>query len=248
MVKILADGNNGLYTNEWLLADTKTNEIAMFELGTKATQAVAQRRRNEWFGGTKGFYWGCNNTKDLDVRLDTIADVRDRPHSTAWSPSDSRQEVAAVLREAQRQDHAETGKIAFTTPPICAASSLDAKVTTTELVKDLKTLAVFGPPIGGTWEPSDGDKSAFPEVVPLVPNDWTVLHPKAPAKSDVAKAADLPEKAQGFVAFNDRMPPGLPTTRPAWHGTLLPKSDADLWLSEGFAAYERIVAFEQLLR
>ena len=33
-VKILETVNNGVYTNEWLLGDTKTNEIAMFELGT----------------------------------------------------------------------------------------------------------------------------------------------------------------------------------------------------------------------
>ena len=33
-VEILKEDNNGLYTNEWLLADIKTNEIAMFELGT----------------------------------------------------------------------------------------------------------------------------------------------------------------------------------------------------------------------
>ena len=33
-VEILKKDNNGLYTNEWLLGDTKTNEIAMFELGT----------------------------------------------------------------------------------------------------------------------------------------------------------------------------------------------------------------------
>src|SRR5436305_1137878 len=30
-VKILTTSNNGMYTNEWLFADTRTNEIAMFE-------------------------------------------------------------------------------------------------------------------------------------------------------------------------------------------------------------------------
>src|SRR5262249_2810208 len=30
---ILREQNNGLYTNEWLMADTKTNEIAMLQLG-----------------------------------------------------------------------------------------------------------------------------------------------------------------------------------------------------------------------
>src|SRR5439155_17271462 len=36
VVAALKQGNNGLYNNEWLLADMKTDEIAMDELGTKA--------------------------------------------------------------------------------------------------------------------------------------------------------------------------------------------------------------------
>ena len=35
-MSILSKSNNGLYTNEWLFGDTKTNEIAMFEFGTSA--------------------------------------------------------------------------------------------------------------------------------------------------------------------------------------------------------------------
>ena len=72
VVKLLGDDGNGLYTNEWLLADMKTNEIALFELGTK-TSRLMRSSKNEWFGGTTGFYWGNNNVKDLDVRLETIA-------------------------------------------------------------------------------------------------------------------------------------------------------------------------------
>jgi hypothetical protein len=247
VVKVLSEGNNGLYTNEWLIADTKTNEIAMFELGTKATK-LWRSSKNEWFGGTPGFYWGCNNVKDLNVRLETIADLRDRPQSTAWTPSARDKKWLQFYGENRGKITAEAGKRAFSTPPICAAASLDAKVTTTALVKELKTHAIFGPPIGGTWQPRDTEKAEFPEIVPLVPNDWTILHPHGPAKREAAKVADLPAKAQGFISFNDREPFGLPTTKPAWHGTLLAKSDADLWLTEGFAAYERIVALEQTLR
>ena len=35
-VRIMLDGNNGGYANDWLLADNKTGEIAQFELGSKA--------------------------------------------------------------------------------------------------------------------------------------------------------------------------------------------------------------------
>ena len=43
----------------------------------------------------------------------------------------------------------EFGKVAFTTPPVAAYHSLDAKFTTTDLAKDLRTWALFGPPWAG---------------------------------------------------------------------------------------------------
>src|SRR5581483_11547850 len=58
VVEHLSTRNNGLYTNEWLIGDAKNEEIAMFELGTYKTK-LWRSSRNEWFGGTEGFYWGC---------------------------------------------------------------------------------------------------------------------------------------------------------------------------------------------
>ena len=86
-VAILTESNNGLYTNEWLLADVKTNEIAMFELGTHKTK-LYRSSKNEWVGGTAGFYWGCNNTKDMEVRLETLASTTGRPANVVFHPSD----------------------------------------------------------------------------------------------------------------------------------------------------------------
>ncbi len=37
-VKIIEDGNNGCYANDWLIGDRKTGEIARFELGLKHTK------------------------------------------------------------------------------------------------------------------------------------------------------------------------------------------------------------------
>src|SRR5450432_2185541 len=61
----LVRDNNFLYTNEWLLADVNTNEIAMLELGTQRHK-LWRSSKNAWFGNTPGFYWGCNSFKDMD--------------------------------------------------------------------------------------------------------------------------------------------------------------------------------------
>jgi hypothetical protein len=49
--RIMRDGNNGGYANGWLVADTKTNEIASLELGLKN---VELRRTND------GYFAGAN--------------------------------------------------------------------------------------------------------------------------------------------------------------------------------------------
>jgi len=48
-VRIMLDGNNGGYANDWLLGDNKTGEIALFELGLK-NQSVRRARDGCFFG------------------------------------------------------------------------------------------------------------------------------------------------------------------------------------------------------
>ncbi|MBY0524226.1 MAG: hypothetical protein K2R98_12550 [Gemmataceae bacterium] len=255
-VEILKKENNGLYTNEWLLADTKTNEIAMFELGT-AKSKLWRSGKNEWFGDTPGFYWGCNNAKDLDVRLDTVPSLDGRPANVVWKPSDRDKKWLELYGKHKGKIDVGFGKEAFATPPLCSHSTLDAKFTTTALAKDLKSWALFGPPMGRTWLPNDEEKQKFSEIKPLVSNPWTILHAGAPAKDDkVPAVVDLPEKVEGGESDSEkesRKGPSLsddevPATKPAWHGTILPRTDGDVWLATAFAEYEKIVALENALR
>jgi hypothetical protein len=249
-VEILKKGNNGLYTNEWLLADTKTNEIAMFELGT-AKSKLYRSGKGEWFGGTEGFYWGCNNAKDLDVRMETVASVDGRPANVVWKPSDRDKMWLRMYGKHKGKIDVAFGKEAFTTPPVAAYHSLDAKFTTTDLAKDLKTWALFGPPLGRTWHPTHEERKRFPEIHSRVSNPWTVLHGAVPAREKVIGPAvvDLSDRLEGPVqaAARDEEDRPLPTL-PVWHGTLLPRTDADTWLAAAFADYERIVALENAMK
>ena len=48
--RIMKDGNNGGYANNWLVADRKTNEIASLELGLK--NVTLQRTKDGYFVGS----------------------------------------------------------------------------------------------------------------------------------------------------------------------------------------------------
>ncbi|HZT83395.1 MAG TPA: C45 family autoproteolytic acyltransferase/hydrolase, partial [Gemmataceae bacterium] len=247
-VRILREGNNGLYTNEWLLADVKTNEIAMFELGTHKSK-LWRSSKNEWYGNTPGFYWGCNNTKDLEVRLETLASVEGRPANVVFRPSDRDKCWQRLYREHKGKIDADFGKLAFTTPPVAAYHSLDAKFTTTDLARGLKTWALFGPPLGKTWQPTPEERKRYPETRPLVSNPWTVLHAEPPAKGTKVAAVDLKGRLDPAEREPDRRRRSDdPPTVPAWHGTILPRSDADVWLAAAFSDYERYCAREKALR
>jgi hypothetical protein len=259
-VAILAKENNGLYTNEWLLADIKTNEIAMFELGTHKTR-LWRSSKNEWFGGTEGFYWGCNNTKGLEVRLETIAGTGDRPGNMVFHPSDRDMTWQRLYAKWRGRIDADFGKEAFTTPPLAAYHSLDAKFTTTDMAKELKTWALFGPPLGRSWQPTREEQEKYPDIHALASNPWTVLHAAAPSSGEVAAApgVDLPNR-EGRARRSpspsgddsdpeERMEEERPLlTGPAWRGTLLPKTDGDVWLAAGFANYEKYVNAEKVAR
>jgi hypothetical protein len=66
-VKIMLDGNNGGYANDWLLADRKTSEIARFELGLKHSKVWRTK---------DGYFVGSNFASDPDVLKDeTTFDV-----------------------------------------------------------------------------------------------------------------------------------------------------------------------------
>ena len=113
-------------------------------------------------------------------------------------------------------------------------------MTTTALAKDLRSYALCGPPYGRVWEPEPWQKEKYKIIRSLVPNDWTMLTPVAPGQTDRV-AADLAGKSPDSTRPQ-------PPTAPAWRGTLLPKTETDVWLTAGFAQCERLIALENALR
>ena len=174
VVKLLSEKNNGLYTNEWLIGDTKTNEIAMFELGTKKSK-LWRSSKDEWFGDTKGLYWGCNNVKDPEVRLEAMRAGRTPPPKVTWRPGSRDKAWEAWFEKYNGKIDESAAREAFSSPALALPHSLDAKFTTSALAKDLASHALYGPPTGKTWNPTQADKTRHPDIKPLVSHPWTVL-------------------------------------------------------------------------
>jgi hypothetical protein len=241
-VAILVKDGNGLYTNEWLLADINTNEIAMLELGTHKHK-LWRSSKGEWFGNTPGFYWGCNNAKDVNVRLETVPSAKGKPASVVFVPQDRDVKWQELYQKHKGKIGTEFALEALTNPVLARhPGSLDAKFTTAALAKELKSWAVFGPPTGKVWQPNPREKEMFPEIKPLVRNEWTILGVQAPAAdpANVTAAQVVPGKdAKGLP------PPVYVGDELVWRGTLLPASDADVWLAVAFAEYHNAVSLEK---
>lgn len=189
VVKLLSKNNNGLYSNEWLIGDTKTNEIAMFELGTKKSK-LWRSSKDEWFEGTKGFYWGCNNAKDTAVRVEAHSLHEEKPEKVEWEPDDRDKAWMKFYEKNKGKIDGAAAKVVFADDALALPHSLDAKFTTAALAKDLATQGLYGPPTGRTWKPNAEELQHHPEIQPLESHPWTVLTINPPPARNPGKIED----------------------------------------------------------
>jgi hypothetical protein len=88
-VRIMLDGNNGGYANDWLLGDNKTGEIAQFELGLKAHQVWRTQ---------DGYFIGSNFARDPEVLAkDTTFDI----NNLESSPNARRVRWEQLIKESK---------------------------------------------------------------------------------------------------------------------------------------------------
>jgi hypothetical protein len=230
VIQHLGARNNGLYTNEWLLGDAKTNEIAMYELGTNHTK-LWRSSKSEWFGNTPGFYWGDNNAKDLAVRLETQPDPHGAPEYIPYVAMPRDLAWQELYKQHKGQIDEQFAFLAFRTAPLVAATTMDAKVITADMANKMMVWAAMGKPNQREWLP--GGRSSYANNDGLYSSGYHLFDTTAPP-------AGAPEKATPKV---QRPQPAVSETR-LWKGWVLPASEADTWFVAGSAAYRRLLASE----
>ena len=159
VVRELGTRNNGLYTNEWIIGDGKTDEIAMYELGTSYTR-LWRSSRNEWFGGTVGFYWGDNNAKDLAIRLEYLPDPLGRPRYAPYVPEERDLAWMALYGRSKGRIDEQFAFGAYDGAPLICGATMDAKVATADMANHMMVWAQFGRPNESAWRVQPGDRKS----------------------------------------------------------------------------------------
>ena len=236
---MLTKNDNGLCSTEWVMGDLKRNEIALLTLAGGQSK-LHRSSKAEWFEDAEGFYWSDNNIKEPGARLAATARRDGRPSaSAAYVPSKRDAVWLREYRAHKGQIDLDFARKLLSTPEIVSAFGVDAKYTDARLAGQLHSWASFGPPTGALWPPTAKEARDHAVIRPLIQNPWTLLTVQAPSDTPTTQPADLPHPRQ---AWQSPKPSVYTPPAPYWQGTLRPASDADIWLSTGFARFERLLA------
>lgn len=239
VVEHLGTHNNGLYTNEWLIGDAKNNEIAMYELGTGRTK-LWRSSKNEWFGGTEGFYWGNNNAKDLDVRLEYVPDPLGEPEFVPYEPHPRDEAWQRLYHKYRGQVDEQFGFLAFRTAPLVSSSTIDAKIATADMAQNLMLWAAIGKPNQREWVAGGRDRQGYEKNDGLFPSGYHLFRGEVSQGLGAAIAANEKTRLAGDNAADHKNVPAKGKTfdkDSLWKGWLLPAHDADMWFVAGSAMY-----------
>src|SRR5262249_40430535 len=99
--------------------------------------------------------------KDLAVRLEDQPDPRSEPMHVPYVPGPRDLKWEELYREYKGQIDEQFAFLAFRTPPLVTASSMDAKVATADMASHLMVWGVFGKPNQREWVPSPRAKENY---------------------------------------------------------------------------------------
>jgi hypothetical protein len=167
--RIMLDGNNGGYANDWLLGDRKTGEIAQLELGLKAYKLWRTK---------DGVFAGSNWARDPKViKLDTPQfepdNVETSPNArrVRWEQllNENRGKIDVPLAQQMLSDHADSfqkqtvanervlcghvdtsprGVAIWAWTPYYPGGAVQGKATDAAMAKDMSFVARMGHPCG----------------------------------------------------------------------------------------------------
>jgi len=177
VIEKLQKGNNGLIPNEWLIADTKTGEIARLEQALYNTPIT--RTKN-------GIFTSSCTPHDNKVERELWGLI---PKAIAIRLfSDNNKYTSKIIKKFDELKDKYYGKIdieifkkIFITSPILEGLT-DVKISSSKLMIDNGLLTYFGNPNGTEWVPKEDDIKKFIGVTVLPSSGWVKI---IPSKSEL---------------------------------------------------------------
>jgi hypothetical protein len=240
-VRILTEKNNGLYTNDWPMADAKTNEIAIFLLGTKKWK-LWRGAKGDFPGGTSDFYWSVNNAKDIEVRKEYIPDALNQPFDFLFSPSNRDVAMFNFFKQTRGRIDVQAAVNLMASSPVNRPHACDGKVTSGAMAKEMVFMAHFGKTTLREKFPGEHPRvPQLPDGVPHLTLGYSVFSPKLFASALAKPAPEAPAAARPAADFS-----GLASSLPypqarLWSNTVFPATDAENWFVSASAAYQRLL-------
>jgi hypothetical protein len=242
VVRILHTRNNGLYTNDWLIADARSNEIAVMLQGTKKYKLWRGRNR-EFPGDTTDFYWCVNNAKDPEVRKEYIPDPQNSPFDLNFSPSNRDIAMFDFFRRNRGRIDVNAAIGLMASSPINRPHACDGKITTGEMAREMVFMAHYGKTTLREKIPGETPRMPLlPDAIPHLTLGYSVFSPKVvTAKIQAIKTVD--KETRGRTAPDVSAVSELYSFAPKklWSNTVYPASAQENWFVSATAAYHGLL-------
>jgi len=243
--RILWEKNNGMYTNDWPIADFETGEVAILLLGTHEKKLWRTSEDMNPFG-TPGFLWANNNARDPEVRKEYVAQPDDRPFDLMFSPWNRDVAFNEFYRENKGKIDANAGVRLWASSPVNRAHACDGKITTTEMANEMVFLAHHGKVTLREKFPTKGWRYLpdLPGAVPHLSLGYSVVSPVfvadqlEAARQPATKKQDADKAELELGDLEDRF---TISKKDLWRGTVEPASPAESWFVSATAAYWRML-------
>ncbi|MFA7288927.1 MAG: C45 family autoproteolytic acyltransferase/hydrolase, partial [Melioribacteraceae bacterium] len=240
VVKIMTTKNNGMYTNDWLLADVKKNEIGILLLGTN-THKLWRSSNNDWYNEAKDFYFSDNNNKELEVRKEYIHNPDDAPNDIVFRPVNR----DLAFWDFYQKNYGNIDQTAafnlWNSSPINRPHACDGKITTSEMAEQLVFFAHQGKvTLREQFINENGRMPDLPNAYSRFTLGYAVASPiyiadqlkalkeKAPKNKETKELLNNLNEVKDVYSYDKES---------LWKGTVFPASNKENWYVSAAAAY-----------
>ncbi len=246
--RILWEGNNGMYTNDWPIADIKTGEVAILLLGTHRKKLWRTSEDLSPFG-TPGFLWANNNNRDDEVRKEYVAHPEGRPFDLVFSAWNRDVAFNEFYQRFKGKIDSTTAVNMWASSPINRAHACDGKITTTEMARELVFLAHYGKVTLREKFPQKDNRIMpdRPGAIPHLSLGYSVASPiyvteKLKEARDAGRWTKPAKLDEPILELGDLKSEFAIDRDLLWRRTVYPATSAEHWFVSASAAYWKMLS------